>query len=193
MTKLSDLFAADETVTIGGREYELSPLRQVDQRKIEQRILSKRRDPAELVRQLAPEMSPEERREFFERAYTDSLRAQHVTASEFDEFYQSIEGAAFCFWLAIRKHHPEITEDQAGDLLEQFGTETLDEILEKLQAQFEGLEREELIKVAVKQERSVFGELLRKIAGWPSKNCSPPAMMPGTQTSQSPGTATPRS
>lgn len=156
MLTLDQLIQADRPFSVGGKTYQLSQLPTTDYDLIQQRILSKRRDPTEVARALAVGMSEEERKELFARAYDDALRARQVTAAELDEYLVTVEGAVFFFWLSLRKQHPEITEAEAGTLLQAKGKEILDEIIQRLQQQFPEATAEQITQVAITQEQGAL-------------------------------------
>ncbi len=128
---LPELVALEDTVRIGGEEFTFSPLTARDYAEIERRITASRGDPIAVAKRLAADLPADERRAILEKAYDDAMRARHVTAVELDEFMASVDGLVFCFWLSVRKKHPDVTLERAGELLETLGNEALRELMQK--------------------------------------------------------------
>jgi len=187
MTGLPELVAADRTETIGGVVYTFTQLTILDRAQIQQRILSKRGDPIETARRLAIDATPEERERIFDRAYRDEVKAKQLTAEEQDEFENSAEGAVFAYWLSLRKHHPDLTEDDAAQLLERQLTEAMRDVTEKIREQYPEANDTEVMQAVAGVEGGVLGELLKRIDGMPAGNSATPGR-PGTpKNGQSPG------
>lgn len=131
MASLEDLIAPDGPLTIGGQKYTLTRLRAKDYALVYQEITSTRADPVVVAKRLAEGLTPELQEKILAQAYDDAVRARHVSARELDEWRSSLPGFLFCFWLALRSKHPEITLKRATELAEQFGEETMADILAK--------------------------------------------------------------
>ena len=188
MAGLGDLVAAEHTETIGGVEYTFTPATIRDRQKIEQRILDKRGDPVAIARRLAVDATPEERERMFDRAYQDAAKAQQVTAEEMAEFETAADGAVFSYWLSLRQHHPDLTEDEAAVLLEKQLAESLTESIAEIKKQYPEATPEDITKAIADVEGGVLGELIGRISGMPAGNLPSPATKPGTQPSDpSPG------
>lgn len=169
MEGLPGLVAEPTVIEIDGKPYTVAPIPVTDMARIERRILAKRGDPVDVAKRLAEGLSPEERRELFNRAYDDATKGHMVSTEELDAYRASLEGMRFIFWLGLRKCHPDIDEDAGASLFDQFFAERLEsaELVDKAQ------------------------QFLAFIAGMPEGNSSTPANQPGKTTStdgpQSPG------
>jgi hypothetical protein len=129
MATLPELVALSDTIDIGGEKYVIGVLTARDYAEIERRILSNRADPIAVARALSDGLPPDERREILMRAYDDGTKARRVTARELDEWMQSLGGVQFTFWLCVRKSRPSMTLDQAGELLDQLGQQSVLELM----------------------------------------------------------------
>jgi len=119
MHGLNQLTAADHTVTIAGRTYRLSPLTLADYGEIENRILAKRPDPLAVVREKFDGLTESQQQFLLGRAYDRAAAAQLVTAEELRQWRDTPEGICYRFWLMVRKSKPEITLEEASELLRQ--------------------------------------------------------------------------
>lgn len=175
MTGIEELTAIEETVTIDGKEWTVKPLDGGDYARIKKRILSERANPHQAAREMTELFkTPEERMEFAKWAFDAVVKAQRVSARELDEFMSSIEGACYCFYLALREKHPGVTEDQAAKLLEHLGQQKLQSVLSAMREQFPEV-TDKQIKAVMQQHGDAFlGELLGKISGMPAGNSESP-------------------
>lgn len=126
MQNIAGLVASPITVEIGERTYTISPIPSRDYALIEKRILETRGDPIAIVRELSKDASPEERKALFEKAYQDSMYGNMVSSDEYERYAASHHGYRHIFWLGLRIAHPEITEEQAASLADQFFAERLE-------------------------------------------------------------------
>jgi len=121
MANLEELTALEDHVTIDGTVYTLRPTDATDHALIEREVKKGRVDPIAVARQLTEGLPAEERKEILSRAYDDAMRARNVTADELEQWTATLPGALFCFWLSIRKAHPEIDYDRSCKLVAKFG------------------------------------------------------------------------
>jgi len=180
MPTLRELFALDETITIAGVEYHLTQLRGRDQGMIDERIKRGRRDPAAAVRELASLMTPDERKHYFDQVIDQAWCTQEPTVRERAEFQETFVGMAFCFWLSLRRHHPDVTEDEAADLLSEFGIESMQEMIDKVKARYPDATDEQILEAAGGVETGAMKEIIDRMSGLPVGNGPPPADEPGT-------------
>jgi len=180
------LASLDQPITIGEKTYRLGQLTFRDKMKIHERILSLRSDPLAVAAEMAGLLEPEQRQAFVEKAYADATKARQVTAREMDEFEHSLPGYAFCFWLSLQKHHPDISEDQAADLLDRYAQDTLREVVAALKERVPDATADEIREAVTELEDGVLGALWEKISGMPEGNPSTPGR-PGTSTDRSAG------
>jgi len=185
MAYLDELTGAPETATIGGVKYSLSPLAIDDWAVIQKRIIARRPDPIEAATRLAAGAPEAVAREILMKAYGDAQRSDIVTTEELDAWRFSYEGAQCQFFLAIRKNHPEITEDRAAALLEMYGREYLAEVTAQLQERFPEATEETVAAMIAGQERSMLHSVVSSISGLPRGNPQSPPETAG----QSIGTA----
>lgn len=186
MASLSALVGLGTEPTIGGKKYRLGPLGRDDWALIEERIKAHRSDPIEVARALAKDQPVEIAREILLAAYSDGKRANLVTAGELDAWTASLQGLMFSFWLMIRKHNPDVDEKRAGDLLEQYGREYTDKLLDHMAEQFPGADRDEILGLALEHEEGTLRHLIQMNMGLPEGN-SPSPGTPGTPMPHSPG------
>ena len=186
MPGLESLTAAGTEVEIDGRKYQLRPLNRSDWGLIEGRIKAGRADPIEVATRLAKDAPESVARSLYERAYDDAMKSKVVSAAELDTWRFSLDGMVFQFYLQVHKEHPEVDEDKASELLEQYGQEHLKRITEQLLKQFPEATAEDVAKVAVQHEEAGVAALISKAAGLPEGN-SPTPEEPGTPTSRSTG------
>jgi hypothetical protein len=187
MSDLKTLTALGTQVTIGDKKYRLRDLTRNDWALIEDRILSARGDPVAVAGRLAKDAPPEIARELYTKAYDDATKGKIVTAGELDAWRLSLDGLAFQFWLQIRKEHPEITEEEAADLLAQLGEEFLAEATEQLVREFPEATAEDVVRIALQKEEAGIAAIIATAAGLPEGNSATPAKRPGTPTSHSTG------
>ena len=177
---LDDLVAGEETWELEGKTYRLGKLDFADQAEITKRILSKRGDPMKAASRLLAICEPGERKDILARAYDDETRIKQVTPNEYDDFTHSVEGYVLTAWLALRKHHPDITEEEAGRLIEAKARETLALITIELQKVVADATPEQIAEAVVAAEDGVFGEIVAGLLGLPAGNSQSPAKRPGT-------------
>ncbi len=186
MPSLQALTGLGSEVTISGETYALGPLNRSDWAEIERRIISLRPDPIQAARELARGAPVEVAKEILTQAYRDMQKAVTVTAGEMDDWGKTLDGMVFQFWLQVRKTRPEVTEDQAGELLETAGKEYIDDLADKMQERFPDADREELLTLAMDHEEDWLRSIIAANLGLPEGNPEAPGT-PGTQTNPSTG------
>lgn len=105
---LKKVAGAPSEVEIAGRKFTLDQLRYGHFAEIEQHIISQRPD---LVAKLAGSLdkcSPELQDKLIAAAMRQMDQRKSPTAEETQQFFNSISGQAFVFWLMAREHHPEL-------------------------------------------------------------------------------------
>lgn len=128
MDGLHELTAAETTVTILDRTYRLAPLRLRDWGEIERRILAGRPDPLDLVLSKLDGLAEHLQRELLSRAYDDARRGRRVSASELHDWLSTPEGHVVQFWLSVRQHQPDVSLDDAEQLLLAAGSDAQAEL-----------------------------------------------------------------
>jgi len=180
---LEELVGLGDVLTIGGEKYTTTPMSANDWALCQAEIKKDRPDATQVALKLVSGLPPDdpERRRLLERAYEDSVRAKQITHEELEAWKGSIQGICFCFWRMLIHHHPEITLERATALLEQFGQEALDTILEQLQPQFPDMTAEDLAAVMRDEGgagNTVLASLIAKGYGLPAKNPESPTQDP---------------
>lgn len=187
MSTLKTLVGIGTEPTIGGVEYRLGPLTRADWALIEAEIRKRRGDPVATARELAKGQPTELARELLQQAYSDAKRIDVVTAGELDAWSASLEGYTFNFWLQAKKHQPKMTLHEAGDLLEQYGKEYVDRLVEAMAEKFPDASQDEILGCALELEDApAIRQLVAQNMGLPEGN-SPPPETPGEKTSPFPG------
>ena len=138
MSSLPSLIGMAREFEVAGQTYKVSPLRITDWAEVNERIVAGRADPVAVARRLCEGLPQEQQKEILLRAYGDATRHQHVTPSELDEYMGTAMGMVHCFWLGLRRNHPDITEDDAAGLFEEFTQERLSMLSETLAGMPEG-------------------------------------------------------
>jgi len=181
------LSALGTEVTIGGTKYPLRILTRHDWALIEQRILSLRGDPAAVAARLAASAPPEIARELYLKAYDDGVKARIVSADEHDAWQTTLEGLAYCFWLAVNPEEPEkratVSEDDAMILLQRLTEESIRKVVGALVRDNPDLKESDAYQMATQLEEELghpgIASLIAKVMGLPEGNASAP-VEPGT-------------
>lgn len=119
MDGLHELTAAPVTLEIGGRTFRLSPLRVRDYGEIERRILLDRPKPLDVVLPRLAGLSIEQQRHLLELAYRGERSGERISLEELQQWLATVEGRLYRFWLMLRREQPQLTLDDAEELLLQ--------------------------------------------------------------------------
>jgi hypothetical protein len=107
------LTAAPITVSLGGKEYKLSPLRDRDygeyERWIQSQIINIAKDNLDGL--------PEDQQKLLLIHAFEQARKVNITSPEFLQRMNTVEGAAKLLHLMMRRNHPEMTEINVLSLL----------------------------------------------------------------------------
>jgi hypothetical protein len=106
-------------VTIGQREYLLTPLRFRDHAEAARRMRHSWPDPRAVVQSLGRGLPPEEQRQLLEIAFREERRGNQVELAEVLRWYRTPEGLVFHKWLMLRTHQPELGLAEVDELLTQ--------------------------------------------------------------------------
>lgn len=101
------------TVTLGGVEYRVSPLRQRDYAELEQWLQDRIIAP---VQRHTASLGLEERTKLLDAAFQRAALVT-LTSPEAARFLGSLEGAFYLCWLSLRHNHPQLTLDAVRELL----------------------------------------------------------------------------
>jgi hypothetical protein len=108
-------------VTIGGNQYKLAPITIRDYQEIADEYREQTPDPVKLLLATANDL-PESMRDQFIRDHLDEAFAEKkkrgaLNDEGFREYLESGEGVSKLLARSIRKHHSNLTDDQAADLM----------------------------------------------------------------------------
>ena len=104
-------------VTIGGREYLLTPLRFRDHAEAARRMRQHWPSPRAVVRRMGRGLPPEDRRQLLELVYREERGGASVELADVLRWYRTPEGLVFHKWLMLRAHQPELTLEDVDALL----------------------------------------------------------------------------
>ena len=167
MHGLSQLTAAEHSVTVAGRTYRLAPLTLADYGEIENRLLARRPDPLAVAVEKLDGLDEKQQEFLLGRAYDRAVSTRLMTAGELEQWRKTPEGLCYRFWLMARKAQPQLTLEEAAEVVGQL----LDE------------------------DEATFRRRMDDCGAAPVGNCSGRARQPATQTPMPPcrGTAGPAS
>jgi hypothetical protein len=101
--------AAGSRIELGGRHYRLAPISLADLGELEQHVVSLRADPiAALAGSIGRFTSEQQQCLLNEAVRQASKQCRYATGAEVDAFLKTFDGIGFFFWLAVRRHQPEI-------------------------------------------------------------------------------------
>jgi len=173
---IEELLGLGKRITIGGKDYELSPLVARDWAEIQREILKDRPDPVATSQRLVATLDKDDplRRELLLKAYDDANFAKQVTARELETWRVTIDGVQFQFWLILRHKQPDVTKAQALALFEQFATESFQPKLEQLKAMIPNITKEDLQAVMEDHGDVLLASFVVEHSGLPGKNPASP-------------------
>jgi hypothetical protein len=117
MTSLADLTAAGVTVSLGGEDYELLPLRLIDWAEAARYLRQLQRPVLEVLREWLPELGPAEQRAVLEIAYRDARLGDALPLEEIEAWFQTPPGRVYQHWLMLRQRRPALTLGDVETLL----------------------------------------------------------------------------
>lgn len=174
MSSLAEITAAPWEREIAGRAWRFSPLTLGDWAVLERRVLESRPDPLALAKSHLEGLNRDAQRELLDAALVAATRSRRVTLAELLEFAESTEGLTLSIWLSLRREHPELTEAEAGALLDRWTADEMAELERSLDA-LRGAPAEPPKKLTAPVEtaseldwRRVFGRLARRYR-WPPR------------------------
>lgn len=110
-------------VTIGGREYLLTPLRFRDHAEAVRRMRQDWPSPRAVVRRVGRGLPSDQQRQLLELVYREERRGSQVELADVLRWYRTPQGLVFHKWLMLRTHQPELTLADVDELLTQAATE----------------------------------------------------------------------
>ena len=119
MSQFESQAAPPIAVTIGGREFLLTPLRFRDHAEAARRLRQDWPSPRDVLQRMGTGLSPEMQKQLLEVAYREQRRGETVQLSDVLAWYRTPEGSLFHKWLLLRTAHPELTLSDVDDLLTQ--------------------------------------------------------------------------
>ncbi len=117
MDGLNQLTAAEGTIRIGEQTFRLGQLTLADYGEIENRVVSRRRDPVSLAVGNLDGLGEKQQEFLLGRAFDEAAGGKVAGAREIDRWRQTPDGYCYLFWMMVRKGHPEVTLQRAGQLL----------------------------------------------------------------------------
>ncbi len=129
-----------EDFVIGGQTYRLGPLCLGDHAEVEAEIVRRRLHPldefAQAVARLPEDVTPEEQRALvaeLRRVTQEALRNHTVVrAEEVVQFGRTLSGMIWMFHRALRRNHPQVTLEDAAEILQQATQQQRTEIARRL-------------------------------------------------------------
>jgi hypothetical protein len=106
-------------VTIGGREYLLTPLRYRDHAEAARRMRLDWPSPRAVVRRMGRGLPPDQQRHLLELVYREERRGSQVELADVLRWYRTPQGLVFHKWLMLRTHQPELSLADVDELLTQ--------------------------------------------------------------------------
>ncbi len=119
MDGIYEMAASPMPAVVGGTTYLLGQLTASDDGLIEQRILTERRKPADVLAEFLPKLEGEDRRALLEIAWKDEVRGPRVPYAEVRSWLLTERGQVFRMWLMLKHHQPDTTLEQAGAIYRQ--------------------------------------------------------------------------
>ncbi len=132
MHGLNQLTASADEIEIDGRSYRLGPLVLRDYGEIENRVLARRPDPLAVAAGSLAGLEPAQQEFLLGRAYDRAATAATASEDEIEQWKRTPDGLCTLFWLMVRKHHPEITREQTGELVEQLAHESREQLRRRI-------------------------------------------------------------
>lgn len=121
--------AASETITIGGREFQMSPLTDKDIAELDSFVQQR---SIQIARDSVAGQSDEIRRETIAIAIECALGLTWM-AGRGAKILATVPGMARLLWQSVKRNHPEITVDELQELmLERNNIETVTDTFKKL-------------------------------------------------------------
>jgi hypothetical protein len=115
---LQNVAGVGTRIEIGRRDYRLAPISLGDLAEIEQHVVSLRADPiAALAGSIDRFTSAQQQYLLSEAVRQASQQGRYAAAAEVDAFLKTCAGIGFFFWLAVRKHQPEVDTPEKARLL----------------------------------------------------------------------------
>jgi hypothetical protein len=115
---LQNVAGVGADLEIGGRRYRLEPMSLGALGEIEQHVVALRTDPiAALCGCIDRFTAPQQQYLLSEAVRQASKQGRYATQAEVDAFLNTCDGIGFFFWLAVRKHQPEIDAPEKARLL----------------------------------------------------------------------------
>jgi hypothetical protein len=110
----SSVTAASHPVTIGGKEYQMSPLKD---RELEEFNNWMRSSYIQMAREaITPDMSRQEREELLGAAIREARKVSYISP-EGREIMQSVDGMARLIWIGIVRNHPALKFEMVREVM----------------------------------------------------------------------------
>jgi len=111
-------------VTIGSREFELTPPDREGLLLFEEWLRNNRRSPLEVAKANLEGLTKEQQAALLSAALSqESKIAGAISTEEYGQALDTREGSAMMFWIMARRNHPELKREEVLDLVVQASEE----------------------------------------------------------------------
>jgi hypothetical protein len=117
MDGLYEQAAAPLTVDIDGTKWQFAPMDINMWAQVELEVLKKRRRPQDVIAEWLPSLAGEDRKTLLEMAWREELRGPMVPRWDVSLWESTITGVIHKAWLRLKRYHPDVTIEQADQLL----------------------------------------------------------------------------
>lgn len=120
MEGLGNALGAGVHIEVEGKSYIIAPMRLSGYAEIEQHVLNLLH-PINRIKPALDGLPDDERLQLLNRAYED-MREFPIVADDLavSSFIASVQGTKYTAWLCLRENHPDLTMQQAADVVERF-------------------------------------------------------------------------
>jgi len=104
------------SLTVDGREWRFSVLRLSDHAMAAAEMARLAKQPRQALVDLAHDLDEGDRTELIRLAWQDERTPGSVSMEDVLEWYETPAGKLYCWWLKLRRQHPELTLDEVDAL-----------------------------------------------------------------------------
>lgn len=119
MDGLHEVAGSGVRLSIGGQAYVLLPLRAMDWGEAARYLNKLRKPPLEIVKEQIHGLPESAQKHLLELAYRDERDGDLLDMATVQRWFLTPEGAAYRLWLGLRRNHPAVSLEDAGELLRQ--------------------------------------------------------------------------
>lgn len=102
---------------INGKEWRFGVLRLSDHIQAAQEMKKEWKSPHEALLGLCRDTDEDTRNQITKLAYYDERRGGQASLDDVLEWYETPRGKLYNWWMKLRKHHSEVTEDEVDKLI----------------------------------------------------------------------------